>query len=161
MTDQLESTEKHVGRRAVVRTAAHAAWAIPAIQVATTVSANAATCSGGQPTNLSISAGSLTFGSGSDSKKFTKTCSVTNMGGGGSAIVRVTPSQALKAGTAPVATDASWIRSGTGPSWNFTKVIGSCAGNTMGGTAVPAVTFQVTGEFANNGGSPTVSAVLV
>jgi hypothetical protein len=46
MTDQLATTERRVGRRAVVRTAAHAAWAIPAVQIATSVAANAVCASG-------------------------------------------------------------------------------------------------------------------
>jgi hypothetical protein len=161
MTDQVEITEKHVGRRAVVRTAAHAAWAIPAIQIATTVSAHAATCSGGQATNISIdSPGTLAFGKGNDSKKFTKTHSVTNLGGAGTATLRVTPSAALKSGTAPTVADVSWVRSGSGP-WDFQRVIGDCAGHTKGGVAQSPVTFAVTGEFADNGGTKTVSVTLV
>jgi hypothetical protein len=45
MTEQVEQSDARLGRRAVVRTAAHAAWAVPAIQFATTVSASAAVCS--------------------------------------------------------------------------------------------------------------------
>jgi hypothetical protein len=45
MTEQVKQSDARLGRRAVVRTAAHAAWAVPAIQFATAVDANAATCS--------------------------------------------------------------------------------------------------------------------
>lgn len=149
MTDQVEIT-KHVDRRAIVRTAAHAAWAIPAIQIATTVSASAATCSGGtQPTAFSMTGNSVK--SATDNKVWTGTYVVTNTGASDTATVQVTASGGAVA-TPPSA--SGWARTGTGP-WLFSKVFGDC----VAGPASENLNFSLTYGSANAKNS--VSAVLI
>jgi hypothetical protein len=154
MTDQLESTEKHVGRRAVVRTAAHAAWAIPAIQVATTVSANAAVCSATTtaPASFVVTQNSKTVG-GTSNKTVTADYSVANSGKQGTASVTITttggkvdvapaPSGWAAVGSTGTANDAT-------RSWTFSHVVTACATQNLH--------FTVTFTAAN----ATVSQVAV
>jgi hypothetical protein len=86
MNDQIEHpSTRTLGRRAVVRTAAHAAWAVPAIQLVTSVSADAAVCSA----NTSAPADFTVTGSASKTGLLTTTVTgtynVTNAGKAGNA----------------------------------------------------------------------------
>jgi len=135
MNDQLERTAKHVGRRAVVRTAAHAAWAVPAIQIATSVSANAAVCSANTSAlaDFTITSGGVNY-TGNTMKVAHGVYYFKNDGKAGSAILRIQLNQATVV-TAPAVTSESggttWSAATAVPNtpnaWTYTRSIGACA----------------------------------
>jgi hypothetical protein len=147
VNDQIQSTEKHVGRRAVVRTAAHAAWAVPAIQIATSVSANAAVCSANTsaPAHFTVAGGTTT-----NKKVYTGTYTVANTGKLGVATATITVAGAVAAGGAPA--PSGWTATNAASPFTFTRSISACA------TAVP-LNFTITmgNNAVANGVTVTVS----
>jgi len=126
VNDQIEHpSTRTLGRRAVVRTAAHAAWAVPAIQLVTSVDANAAVCSANTsaPTHYTVTGSTTTDGVVSFTAHGRYT--VTNSGKAGTAILIIAVS-GITLSTAPVIsgwTPPVLVSAGR---WRYTAAIGAC-----------------------------------
>jgi hypothetical protein len=122
MTEQVDKSDARLGRRAVVRTAAHAAWAVPAIQIATSVSASAAVCSATTtaPAKFAVT-GSTTQVILTAQGRY----NVTNSGKAGTAQLTLTASGVALNLTAPSV--GGWaFASRSGNTFIYTKLIGAC-----------------------------------
>ncbi|RJS45384.1 hypothetical protein [Nocardioides cavernaquae] len=128
MTEQVKQSGARLGRRAVVHTAAHAAWAVPAIQFATAVDASAATCSAATTAPADFTATGSTVKTGLTTTTATGTYSVTNAGKAGNATLTLAVGGLSFSLTGP--SISGWtgpVRVGLTNTFTYVKAIGACA----------------------------------
>lgn len=142
MTEQVKQSGARLGRRAVLYTAAHAAWAVPAIQFATAVDANAATCSAATtaPTDASFVSSTVSqsrvaigiIGVSLTGWRWTATGNhtVTNSGSQGTATMTITLAGSGTSNVQAPTVASGWTtpsKVGSTNSWTTSRVIPACA----------------------------------